>query len=165
MDRPIATPVTSDLPGVDPTSGQVDAQARQGVNRLIDIIADGVEGHRKSAELVEDQVAQSLFQLWSRERAEFLAALQNIASGFGAAEDDPGSTAGTLHRAWMTAANAVTGDDESVIEAAANGEQAALDAYEEALETDLPDEARKVIQSQYEQVRDIHERLSNWEAV
>lgn len=160
MDRQNVTPLAA--------AGQhenVSAEARQSVNRLIDIVADGVEGHRKSADLVEDEVAQSLFQLWSRERAEFLVALQNVASSFGAQEDDPGSAIGTVHRAWMTAANAVTGDDESVIEAAINGEQAALEAYEEALDTALPDEARPVIQSQYEQVKKIHERLTNWEAV
>lgn len=162
MDRPTETP----MPGAASVAyGQVDTEARDAVNHLIDIVADGVEGHRKSAELVEDQVAQSLFQLWSRERTEFLGALQNIASRFDANEDDPGTTTGTLHRAWMTAANAITGDDESVIEAAVNGEQAALDAYEAALDTDLPDEVRTVIQNQYEQVRDIHERLSNWEFV
>ena len=67
MDRTAVTPRP-----VDSATGQVPPQARDAVNRLIDIVATGIEGHRRSAELVEEPVARSLFQLWSRERTRFL---------------------------------------------------------------------------------------------
>lgn len=142
----------------------VDVEARNAFRSLIDTVADGVEGHRKAAELVEDPVAKSLFELWGNERADFLVQLQNVAVRFGATEEDPGTVTAAVHRGWMSLTN-VLSDDESIISAAATGEQAAVAAYEAALETDLPDYARPVVVSQHEQVRDILDRLENWEAV
>ncbi len=142
----------------------VDAAARDAFRRLIDACADGVEGHRKAAELVDDAVAKSLFELWANERTDFLVQLQNVAVRFGATEEDPGTATAAAHRGWMSLAN-VFGDDGAVIEAAATGEKAAVDSYEAALATDLPDYARPVVISQYEQVRAILERLENWETV
>ncbi len=158
MDRMTGAPPAVPAPAVDPS-------ARGAVRNLIDHVSDGVEGLAKSAELVEDEVAQALFELWSNERKEFLAELHNLAVDFGADEEDPGTARGAVHRAWMTAKNAITGDDEAVIESAINGEEAAMEAYEAALSTGLPDDARTVIQRQYDQVREIHERLTKWGAV
>ncbi len=160
MDRtPGIYPIAND------SDGSISLEARNALTTLINLVADGVEGLAKSAELVEDDVARSLFELWSNERQQFLADLHNIAARFSADDEDPGTVGGAVHRAWMTAKSAVTGDDEAVIEAAERAEQTAIDAYEEALGTDLPDYARPVIQQQLGQIRSIHDRLVNWDAV
>lgn len=160
MDRtPGIYPIAND------SDGSISLEAHNALTTLINLVADGVEGLAKSAELVEDDVARSLFELWSNERQQFLADLHNIAARFSADDEDPGTVGGAVHRAWMTAKSAVTGDDEAVIEAAERAEQTAIDAYEEALGTDLPDYARPVIQQQLGQIRSIHDRLVNWDAV
>ncbi|MBT8249150.1 MAG: PA2169 family four-helix-bundle protein [Acidimicrobiia bacterium] len=152
-------------PLADDPEGSISLDASSALTTLINLVSDGVEGLAKSAELVEDDVARSLFELWSSERRQFLADLHNIAARFSADDEEPGTVGGAVHRAWMTAKSAVTGDDEAVIEAAVRGEQTAIDAYEDALGTDLPDYARPVIQQQLEQIRSIHDRLTNWDAV
>ena len=151
--------------GADPAGTTAnDAQVADTLKSLIDIVADGVQGHERSAELVDDEVAKPLFELWSRQRADFLAALQQFASQHGIAVDDPGTGSGTVHRAWLTTLETVAGDN-AVIDAAATGEGVAVATYETALEQNLPTELRTVVQDQYDTIREIHERLENWDAV
>ncbi len=157
--------ISGPFPDVEHSEESTSSEARDALTAVVNLVQDGVEGLAKSAELVEDTVAQALFQGWSDERREFLADLHNIAARFTADDGDPGTAGGAVHRAWMTAKSAVTGDDEAVIEAAIGGEQTAIEAYEKALATDLPDYARPVIQQQLEQIRSIHDRLVNWDAV
>lgn len=152
-------------PGAVETDGPAETpQVAETLESLIDIVADGVKGHERSAELVEDEVAKPLFELWSRQRAEFLAALQDFGARYGAATGEPGTGSGTVHRAWLTALEAVAGD-KAVIDAAATGEGVAVATYETALEAELPEELRTVVQQQYDAIREIHERLENWDAV
>ncbi len=138
----------------------VDNDVEEALSTVIDLVSDGVEGLTKCAELVEDTVAQSLFRLWANERRSFLADLHNIAARFSGNDGDPGTTRATLHRTWMTVKNMVTGDDESVFESASRGERAAIDAYEDALATDLPDDVRPILQNQLDEIRSIHDRLT-----
>lgn len=150
-------PVVSGDPATDPTLPDA-------LERLIDICADGVEGHERSASSVEDEVAQPLFEAWGAERAEFLAALQEVAAPYGVTVEEPGTVTGTVHRAWIATLDSIAGDD-AVISAAARGEKVAMETYEEVLEGDLPNDVRTVVQQQYEQIREIHERLENWDTV
>ncbi|MBT8202346.1 MAG: PA2169 family four-helix-bundle protein [Acidimicrobiia bacterium] len=156
--------MSSYTPPVPDTVDSDDARTREALESLIDIAADGVEGHKRSAELVEDAVAKPLFELWSRQRADFLATLQQFGAEYDVTTGDPGTGSGTVHRAWLTTLEAVAGDD-AVIGAAATGESVAIATYESALENDLPSELRTVVQEQYNSIREIHERLENWDAV
>lgn len=151
-------------PAIDSDEEHSDPRIPDAIEKLINLCADGVEGHKRSAALVEDTVAKSLFELWSRERADFLTALTNLGARHGAEVDEPGTAAGSAHRVWLSAIEKVSGDD-AVIGAAENGEGVALEAYESALELDLPADVRKVVQQQYEQIRDIRDRLANWSTV
>lgn len=154
---PIQAPIDSDTPKVDPDLPDT-------LERLINICADGVEGYKRSASLVDDDVAKALFEGWATERTEFLAELQEMAAPRGVTVDEPGTTAGAVHRAWIATLDTVAGND-AVVSAAARGEKVAVETYEEALEEDLPADVRTVVQKQYEQIRSAQERLDNWDTV
>ncbi len=154
------SPIQAPIPDADRTT--VDPRIEDTLGRLINLCADGVEGHKRSAALVEDQVAKQLFEGWARERAEFLSGLQELGARHAVGEEEPGTTAGAVHRAWTTVIETISGDS-AVIDAAATGEGVAMEAYEEALEIGLPAEVRKVVQHQYEQISEIRQRLINWE--
>ena len=64
--------------------------------------------------------------------------------------DDTTTVAGGLHRTWIDVKNALTGDNaEATLENVAFGENAAVEAYQKALDSgDLCPESSRVVQDQ-----------------
>ena len=75
-----------------------------------------------------------------------------------------GSTMGALHRGWIDFKTKVTGQsDSAAIHEAESGEDAAVAAYEKALEATLPGNIRDLIEGQYQEVRRAHARVRSLE--
>ena len=69
-----------------------------------------------------------------------------------------------VHRGWINIKSAVTGEDEAaVISECERGEDSAVEAYEEALETDLPNDVKVIVSRQFSQVKEAHDRIRSLE--
>ena len=130
------------------------------LNGLIETCKDGEEGFRSAAGRVQRSDLKSLFNEYSRQRAEFASELQVEVARIGGAPEKSGSVAGALHRGWIDVKSAVTGkDDHAILEEAERGEDSAVKNYREALATDLPADFHGIVQKQAEQIQKTHDRV------
>ncbi|MGI8744025.1 MAG: ferritin-like domain-containing protein [Bryobacteraceae bacterium] len=130
------------------------------LNDLIETCKDGEEGYRKAAESVKRSDLQSLFNEYSRQRSQFASELQMEVSRIGGEPEKSGSVSGAVHRGWIDVKSAVTGkDDHAVLEEAERGEDNAKKNYQDALGKDLPIDLRSMVERQYSQVQQSHNRI------
>ncbi len=130
---------------------------------LMETLKDGEEGFASAAEKLADSDRRDLaaeFRALSQQRGQFYRELESLAASYGDDIDESGSVAGTLHRAWMSIKDALSGDDPNgILDAAEQGEDHAVSEYEDALDKDISPGLRTVVQRQYDEVKQAHDRV------
>ena len=130
------------------------------LNNLIETCKDGEEGFRTAADGVKNSDLRTLFLTYSQQRAQFAAELQSEVRHLGGDPEDSGSVAASLHRGWINIKSTVTGEDEgAVISECERGEDSAVRNYKDALNHDLPANLRSIVERQYAQVKEAHDRI------
>jgi len=130
------------------------------LNNLIETCKDGQEGFRQAAEGVKNSELKTLFGTYSQQRAQFAGELQNEVLRLGGDPEKTSSTVGALHRGWINIKSALTGEDEgAVISECERGEDSAVRNYTEALNDDLPNDVRQIVERQFAQVKEAHDRI------
>jgi uncharacterized protein (TIGR02284 family) len=130
------------------------------LNGLIQTCKDGQEGFKEAAEGIERSDLKSLFYEFSQQRAQFAGELQSLVQTLGGDPEDSGSFSGALHRGWINIKSAVTGKDEtSILNECERGEDAAKNAYKDALKEPLPGYVLETVQTQYSSVQQAHDRI------
>lgn len=131
------------------------------INNLIQTARDGEEGFKTAASGVKDAQLEELFRNYAQQRARFVEELQLAVRRLGGDPGTRGSIAGTLHRAWMNIKSAVLGQsDDAIVREAERGEDVAVKAFQSALEAELPVDVRAVVERQFLQVKEAHDRIS-----
>jgi uncharacterized protein (TIGR02284 family) len=128
---------------------------------LLSINIDSQRGFEEAAENTNDPQLKSLFRDFSQRRAHNAAELRQCISGAGKEPTTSGSVAATLHRWWIDAKQSMAGKDaESILNEAERGEDSIKEEYEDALQN-LPASsgARSLIEQQYENIREGHDRV------
>jgi uncharacterized protein (TIGR02284 family) len=135
------------------------------LNGLIETCKDGQNGFQTAADGINRSELKSLFYQYSQQRAQFAGELQTEVRSLGGDPEQAGSVAATLHRGWMNIKSAVTGEDENAVLAEAErGEDTAVAAYKDALaDQNLPSDVRAIVERQYAQVQEAHDRVRNLE--
>lgn len=134
------------------------------IEDLIETLEDGRKGFEKAGELLSDgghnDLADQMRQFASQ-RAQFGAELRELARSKGWDIAEEGSTGAAMHRAWMSLKDMVSGDDaHGVLAAAEQGEDHAVEEFEDALERDdLPAEIRSVVSRQAQEVQAAHDKV------
>ena len=130
------------------------------LNNLIETCKDGQNGFQTAADGVQRSDLKTLFHTYAQQRAQFAAELQSEVRHLGGDPEKTGSVAATLHRGWINIKSAVTGkDDHAVIAECERGEDSAVNNYEEALKANLPANVRSIIQRQFTQIKEAHDRI------
>lgn len=130
------------------------------VSHLIERCKDGEKGYRTAAEDVQDQDLKSLFRQYSVQRDTMITELQDQLHQMGQTQDESGSLEGTIHRSWIDLSSALLAKDRKrVLSECERGEDYAVSAYEKALKADLPANLKTVVQKQYAQVKEAHDRI------
>ncbi len=134
------------------------------LNNLIETCRDGQNGFQTASEGVKNSELKTLFLGYSQQRAQFVGELQTEVRRLGGDPEDSGSVAATLHRGWMNIKSTVTGEDEgAIISECERGEDSAVRNYKDALQQDLPGNIRSIVESQYAQVQEAHDRIRTLE--
>lgn len=130
------------------------------LNNLIAICHDGEGGFTTAAGAVKTLHVKSLFERFSRQRAEMARELESEVRKLGGTPSTGGSVTGAIHHGWMNIKSLVTGGDESAIIAEAErGEDAAKAAFQAALKDPLPAGARELIEQQAAIVKVAHDEV------
>jgi uncharacterized protein (TIGR02284 family) len=135
------------------------------LNELIEICKDGEEGFREAADGIQDSDLKSLFLDYSTQRAEFATELQDEVERLGGNPENKGTVSGAIHRGWIKLKEAVkSNDDAALINEAERSEDAAKEAYERALQMDLPADVLSLVEREYTEVKEAHDRVSELQA-
>ncbi len=130
------------------------------LNNLIETCKDGQNGFQTAAEGVKNSELKTLFHTYSQQRAQFAGELQAEVRRLGGDPEKTGSIAATLHRGWIDIKSAVTGEDENaVISECERGEDSAVRNYQDAINAGLPGDVRSIVERQYTQVKEAHDRI------
>ncbi|MGV3557089.1 ferritin-like domain-containing protein [Larkinella arboricola] len=134
------------------------------LNELVKINNDRIRGYEKAVEDTKDANLDDIFRHNVIQSQQFRSELaDHIVRIDGSAVSNATSTdvSSKIHRAWIDIKAALTGKDEqTVLSSVEFGENAAVEAYEEAIEKDhIPAYIREVLQKQLEQLKIARDRV------
>lgn len=132
------------------------------LNNLIETNKDGAEGYKTSADAVKDAEIKTLFNTYAQQRSQFASELQAEVRKMGGDPEKTGSVLASLHRGWINIKSTVTGmDDHAILAEAERGEDIAVSNYQDAMKETLPADLMSVVQRQYGQIKEAHDRVRN----
>ena len=131
------------------------------LNDLIQTLRDGQEGFNEAADNVKNPDLKSFFHQAAGERTQFISELSLEVRRLGGDPEKTGSATGAIHRAWMDIKGTLTGkDDHSILSECERGEDSALSAYGEAINSgNLPDNILAIVQRQFTAIQQTHDRV------
>ena len=128
-------------------------------NEIIRINNDRQDGYQLAARETKDEDLKKLFAKFASDSATFRDQLMAEVSQYGGEPAKDSTVQGKVYRAWMEIKKAVTGGDRHAILASCEfGEDAALEAYDNALKSDaLTSEVREMLHRQRLAIREAHD--------
>jgi len=132
------------------------------LNSLIHICHEAHAGYLKAADGITSSSYKTMFAEYAHQRTRFASQLANLVVDYGGEADDDGRAMKMFSQGWQGIEPAVMGGDYGAIFAECeNSEAKAVNAYERILEKTIPKDAATIINQQYEQIVDAHDRLHN----
>lgn len=135
------------------------------LNDLLNITNDRIQGFSKVEDKVWDTYSplKSDYDQMVSQSQKMKSELNNLIIERGGEADNTGSTAGAIHRAWIDVKNSFSGDKaESTLENVVYGEEAAINAYQDALDSgDLCPESSRVVSDQLHHLKSSYNKFSN----
>jgi uncharacterized protein (TIGR02284 family) len=138
------------------------------LNDLIRINNDRSEGYEKAAQEVQDTFhaeIKTMFYQFAEESRRYKEDLVLAVRQLGGDPAESTTASGKLYRAWMDVKVAFAGDDvKATLESCEFGEDAALKAYKEALEseTSWPADIAALVANQRQLIRASHDRVKRY---
>jgi uncharacterized protein (TIGR02284 family) len=130
------------------------------LNDLIETCKDGEQGYRAAGDAIETPDIRTLFHMYAQQRAQFASELNNEVLRHGGEPAKAGHVSAALHRGWMNIKAAVTGKNETaIIDECERGEDAAVEAYQDALKKHLPRDLQSLIEQQYTEIKHSHDTV------
>ena len=127
------------------------------LNNLVETCKDGQESFRIAAESIHNSEFRRLFNIFSQQRAQFDSELQAEIHRLGGTVNKAAKT-GPSQRAWRNLKKPMR-DEAAIIAECQREEEAAVNAYQEALKADLPLDVQYVIKRQYMDIKDAYDRI------
>ena len=130
------------------------------LNDLVETSKDGEQGFRTAAEDTRNPELRNVFLARAQDCARAVADLQQVISRLGGEPQERGSIAGAVHRGWVNLKAAAGGrTDLAILEECERGEDVAKARYRKALESNLPEDIRAIVQKQYDGVQRNHDQV------
>lgn len=128
------------------------------VQNLIDNLIDSQDALQQIGERLQDDVVRRFCLAESLRRAEFRGELETILHREGVRDiHESGTIAGTVHRIWARVKSTMGGGDHSLLSTAEAIEDGVYDAYDKALNSNLPLSARQILRTQAAHVKLSHD--------
>jgi uncharacterized protein (TIGR02284 family) len=130
---------------------------QKALHSVIESLIDGQEGFQRIGEHLKDGTLKRYFLAESLRRAQFRGELETMLHAEG--DHDPkesGSVSGAIHRTWGDIKAHLGGGDHTLLETAEQCEDAAMKAYRDALEKELPLPVKKLVAAQYAHIQTSH---------
>jgi uncharacterized protein (TIGR02284 family) len=129
---------------------------------VIQTLEDGQKGFADIGARLKDETLKHFFLAESLKRANFRAELEAELHRAGVADVSvSGTVTGAVRRAWAEIKSSLGGGDHSLLETAEQGEDAAKQAYKEALAEELPLPVRQLLSEQQSHVLIAHDYVKS----
>lgn len=132
------------------------------IDEVISILVDGQKGFAEIGDHLKDETLKRYFLAESLKRASFRGDLETILHQNGVHDiKESGTTAGTVHRVWGDLKAKLGGGDHTLLETAEQGEDAAKNAYADALKQQLPLPVHQLLAEQQCHILTSHDFVRN----
>jgi uncharacterized protein (TIGR02284 family) len=132
------------------------------LNKLVEINNDRIEGYERAANETVDQDLKDLFTTMATHSRVYRSELDSEIRALGGKPTEGTRNSGKIFRVWMDIKAALTGKNrKEIIASCEYGEDAALEAYDEVLNSDAlySGNVRKMIIKQREEILQDHDRI------
>lgn len=130
------------------------------LNELIQTSKDGQAGFKTCAEDIKNPELKALFTTRANDCGTAASELMHQVTALGGKPEDSTSVSGDLHRGWINVKSMITGkSEEAILNEAEKGQDVAKKHYKEALEKNLPDNIRTLVENQYQAVLRAHDQV------
>jgi uncharacterized protein (TIGR02284 family) len=130
------------------------------LNNLIETSRDGKDGFTACAEDSKDSSLRAYFTVCSTRCREAVHTLEALVKHHGGQPEESGTVMGSVNRAWLNIRAAISSNsDLAVLEECERAEDVAIRAYKQALEHELPADARMIVALQLNGVQENHDRV------
>jgi uncharacterized protein (TIGR02284 family) len=127
---------------------------------LVECSKDGEYGFRECAEQARREDLKSVFLQRADDCRRGAQELNQLLRECGHDTEEGGSTLGAMHRGWVSIKSKLTTyDDKAVLEECERGEDNAKARYMKALQKNLPQNVRTVVERQYQGVLRNHDQI------
>ena len=127
------------------------------VKNVVEILHDGQKGFWDLAQHIKDSQAKAFFLKESQTRHEYALELESAVGLNKDQKDNSGTVVGAVHRFWGDLKGNFGGGDHTLLETAEQGEDAAKEAFANALkEETLSPNIRHILQRQQAHVEESH---------
>jgi len=141
-----------------PTPSKTLKETEEALLLVIKSLIDGQEGLKKIAEELKDETLKRYFLAESLIRAEFRGELETVLHQEGVHDiKESGSISGTVLRTWGELKNKFGGGDHALLETAEQGEDEVKEAYEDAVNRELPLPVRELLVDQLAHIESSHD--------
>ena len=129
---------------------------------VINSLQDSQKGFADIGDHLKDETLKRYFLAESLKRASFRGDLEEVLHQNGVHDiDETGTTTGTLQRVWGDLKAKLGGGDHTLLETAEQGEDAAKDAYADALKQPLPLPIHQLLSEQQAHILTSHDFVRN----
>jgi uncharacterized protein (TIGR02284 family) len=127
---------------------------------LVECCKDGEYGFRECAEQAKREDLRSMFLQRAEDCRRGAQELNDCIRQYGGTTEDGGSAMGAMHRGWVSIKSKLTSyDDKAVLEECERGEDNAKARYAKALQKNLPQDVRSVVERQMQGVQRNHDQV------
>ena len=144
----------------DRDAHDINDDAIDTLNNLLEICRDGEFGFTESAEHTKTQEVKSVFLQRAGDCRSAAAELQQLIIEMGGEPEEGGTVSGAMHRGWVAVKGSLSGySDIDMLEECERGEDVALAQYRKALKQDLPMQAKAVVERQAQGTQRNHDQI------
>jgi uncharacterized protein (TIGR02284 family) len=133
-------------------------QVESAIHTVIESLIDSQEALVEIGEKLKDRTLRHYFLSESLKRAQFRGELELVLNQEGVGDlRESGTTAGATHRAWANLKARLGGGDHTLLATAEEGEDAAREAYDNAINGSMPLPIRQLLTSQAAHIQESHD--------